>query len=121
MRNMDEIIINRVVLNVLDKENNAAIFSEKEMELTESVYEYFEKHILRIIRDEEAKPAFFNDERNIVRELCKEVFEDEGVFISNSNKLSQYLFKCMQNDEKEISETWQCVCLKGRKGNLLLS
>lgn len=119
MRNMDEIIINRVVLNVLDKENNAAIFSEKEMELTESVYEYFEKHILRIIRDEEAKPAFFNDERNIVRELCKEVFEDEGVFISNSNKLSQYLFKCMQNDEKEISGDMAVCVFEGQEGKFI--
>lgn len=119
MRNIDEIIINRVILNVLDKENNAAIFSEKEMELTESVYEYFEKHILRIIRDEEAKPAFFNDERNIVRELCKEIFEDEGAFISNSNKLSQYLFKCIQNDEKEVSGDMAVCMFEGQEGKYI--
>jgi len=110
VRNIDEIIINRAVINVLDKENNSVVFSERELELTENVYEYFEKHILKISKDEDAKPAFFEGERNITRELCREIFEDEELLVSNSGKLSQYLFKCMGNDEKEASGD-MAVCL----------
>lgn len=110
MRNIDDIIINKVVLNVLDKENNTTVFSEKEIELTENVYEYFERHVLKVLKDEETKPASFEGERNIVRELCMEIFEDGELLVINSNKLSQFLFKCIGNDEKEVSGD-MAVCL----------
>lgn len=119
VRNIDEIIINKAVLNVLDKENNSTVFSEKETELTEIVYDYLEKHILKVFKDEEAKPAFFAGERNIVMELCREIFEDEELFVSNSNKLSQYLFKCMGNDEKEVSGDVAICLFEGQEGKYI--
>ena len=103
MRNIEDIIINKVVLNVLDRENNKTLLTEKELELTQEVYEYFESHLLKILKDEEAKPAYFGEEKNIVKELCMEIFEDEEQFVDNSNKLSQYLFRCIGTDEKESS------------------
>lgn len=103
MRNIEDIIINRVALNVLDRENNTTLLTERELELTEEVYEYFESHLLKLLKDEEAKPAYFGEDRNIVRELCKEIFEEEDLLVENGNKLAQYLFKCMGTDEKESS------------------
>lgn len=119
MRNVDEIIINKIVVNVLDRENNTVVISEKELELTEEVYEYFEKHILKIFKDDDAKPAFFDGDRNIVRELCKEMLAEEDMFIANSNKLSQYLFKCMANDEKDVSGDLAVCQFEGQDGRYL--
>jgi hypothetical protein len=103
LRNITDIIINRVALNVLDRENNTTVLTDRELELTEEVYEYFEGHLLKILKDEEAKPAYFGEEKNIVKELCNEIFEDEEQLVDISNKLSQYLFRCIGTDEKESS------------------
>jgi hypothetical protein len=111
LRNINEIIINKVYISALDKENDALVLSETEMEINEHTYEYFEKHILRCIRDDEAKPGKFEGVTNIVRELCNEIFEDQDQFMTNSKKMSQFLFKCMKNDEKEPSGDFAvCHC-----------
>jgi hypothetical protein len=120
LRNIDEIIINKVFIGALDKENNALVLSETEMELNEETYEYFEKHILRCIRDDEAKPGKFEGNVNIVRELCKEIFEDQESLITNSKKLAQFLYKCMGNDDKELSGDF-AVCLCDSQQGLFLA
>ena len=103
MRNIEEIIVNRALICVLDKDNDSFITSGEPLELSEEVYEYMEKHILRALKDEEAKPAKFSGERNIVSQLCFEMLEDENAFVENCEKLAHILFKCMKNDEKEPS------------------
>lgn len=119
MRNIEEIIVNKAALNVLDRENNTVILTDKELELTEEVYEYFESHLLKLLKDEEAKPAFFGEEKNIVRDLCKEIFEDEEQFVDNSNKLSQYLFKCIGTDEKEVSGDMAVCSFESQEGKYI--
>ncbi|MDF2520990.1 MAG: nucleoid-associated protein, partial [Clostridia bacterium] len=111
MRNIDEIIINKVFISVLDKENNSLLLSDNELELNEETYEYFEKHILKSIKDDEAKSGKFEGDVNIAGELCKEIFEDNESFAVNAKKLSQYLFKCMGNEDKEPSGDFAvCLC-----------
>jgi hypothetical protein len=119
VRNIEEIIINKVALNVLDRENNTTILTDKELELTEEVYEYFESHLLKILKDEEAKPAYFGEEKNIVKDLCNEIFEDEDQFVDNSNKLSQYLFRCIGTDEKEPSGDMAVCLFESQEGRFL--
>ncbi len=119
MRNIEEIVINKVALNVLDRENNTTVLTDKELELTEEVYEYFESHLLKVLKDEEAKPAYFGEEKNIVKDLCKEIFEDEELFVDNSNKLSQYLFRCIGTDEKESSGDMAVCLFESQEGKFL--
>lgn len=119
MRNIDEIIINKVVLNVLDRENNDVILADKELELTEKVYEYFESHILKILKDEEARFACFGEEKNIVKDMCNEIFEDEEQFADISSKLSGYMFKCMGADEKESSGDMAACLFESQEGRFL--
>lgn len=119
MRNIEEIIINKVALNVLDRENNTTVLTERELELNEEVYQYFESHLLKILKDEEAKPAYFGEEKNIVKELCKEIFEDEEQFVDNSNKLTQYLFRCMGTDEKEPSGDMAVCMFESQEGRFI--
>jgi hypothetical protein len=111
LRNIDEIIINKVYISALDRENNTLLLSEKELELKEETYEYLQKHILRCIREDETKPGRFDGDVNIVRELCKEVFSNSEEFITSSKKLSQWIYKCMGNDDKEPSGDFAvCLC-----------
>lgn len=111
MRTIEEIIINKVYISALDKENNNLMLSDSELELNEEIYEYIEKHILRGLKDDEAKTGKFDGDVNITRELCKEIFEDNDSFAVNSKKLSQFIFKCMGNDDKEPSGDFAvCLC-----------
>lgn len=120
MRSIEEIIINKVYFSALDKENNALVLSDKELELNEETYEYLEKHILKCIKDDEAKTGKFDGAVNITRELCKEIFEDNDSFIVNAKKLSQYIFKCMSNEEKEPSGDF-AVCLCDSQQGVLIA
>lgn len=119
MRNIEDIIINKVALNVLDRENNTTVLTEKELELTEEVYEYFESHLLKVLKDEEARLANFGEEKNIVKELCKGIFEDETQFADSSNKLSQYFFRCMGTNEKESSGDMAVCLFESQEGRFL--
>lgn len=119
MRNIEDIIINKVALNVLDRENNTTVLTEKELELTEETYGYFESHLLKILKDEDARFAYFGDDKNIVRELCKGIFEDDEQFVDSSNKLSRYLFKCIGTDEKEPSGDMAACLFESREGRFL--
>jgi hypothetical protein len=87
--------------------------------LDEGSYEYFERHIIRGLGDDDAKPARFEGERNIVRDICKEIFEDDNTFIDNSKKLAQYLYKCMANDEKEVSGDLAVIRFESEKGTFI--
>jgi hypothetical protein len=119
LRNITDIIINKVALNVLDRENNTTVLTDRELELTEEVYEYFENHLLKILKDEEARLACFGEEKNIVKELCREIFEDDSQFADFSNKLSQYLFRCMESDEKEPSGDMAICLFESQEGRFL--
>lgn len=111
MRNVDEIIINKAFVAVLDRENNNLILPEHEFELTEDSYAYFERHILKVFKDDEAQAAKFDGEQNIIAGLCEGIFYDSDIFfIASSMKMSHYLYKCMGNDEKEPSGDF-AVCL----------
>ncbi|MEA4848990.1 MAG: nucleoid-associated protein, partial [Clostridiaceae bacterium] len=119
MRNIDEIIINKAVLNVLDRENDTTVLADKELELTEEVYEYFESHLLKILKDEEARLASFGEGKNIVKDICNEIFMDEEQFADCSGKLSRYLFRCMGTDEKEPSGDIAVCLFESREGRFL--
>ncbi len=119
MRNIEEIIVNKVALSVLDKENNNIIFTDSEMELNEETYEYFEKHILKGLKDEEARTAKFEGEHNIIKSLCNEIFEDEDTYLDNSKKIAQYLFKCINNEDKEASGDIAVCMFESQQGKFL--
>ncbi len=103
MRNINEIIVSKATVNMLDKANNNIVFSDSEIILNEISYEYLEKHILKLFRNDDARTARFDGEQNIVKSICSEIFEDHNTFISSTKKLAQYFFKCIANDEQEAS------------------
>ncbi|HYF75288.1 MAG TPA: nucleoid-associated protein, partial [Candidatus Nitrosocosmicus sp.] len=102
MRNIEEILINKAVVHVLDKENCNITFSEREIELTETAYEYLEKHILKLFKNDDAKAAVISKE-SIVGKICAEILTDETKFLDDAGKLAQYFYRWMCNDEHETS------------------
>lgn len=119
MRNIDELVIHKVLLNVIDKENNQFINCNSEMELSDEVYEYFEKHILKCFKDEDAKTAKLSGDRNIVRDLCDEILEDNEVFLENGKKIAHYIYKCICNDEMASSGDFAMCLAEAQNGKFL--
>lgn len=119
MRNIDEIIINKAAVHGLDKEGGTVALSEKAIELTEDIYSYLEKHILKILRNEDARTACFCDGNNIVKEICSEIFTNNEQFIVNSQKIAKFLAKCNFNDETESSGDFIVVLFESQTGNYI--
>lgn len=119
MRNIDEIVVNKVSVNILDRDNDTIVFTDRELELNEETYEYFEKHILKGLKDDEAKTAKFDRDGNVLKNLCEGIFEDEDLFLENCKRISQYFFKCMSNDEKEASGDVAVCMFEGQDGKYL--
>lgn len=109
MRNIEEIILDKVYLCVLDRDNKNIILPSNALNLNEQSYEFFEKHILKCLKDDEAKTGIFFGETNIVRELCGEVFLYEDEFITNSKKLAHMLYKSICNDDAKSGDFAICV------------
>ncbi len=119
MRNIDELVIHKVLLNVIDKENNKFINCNSEVELLEEVYEYFEKHILKCFKDEDAKTAKFSGDKNIVRDLCDEILNDDEGFLENGRKIAHYIYKCICNDEMASSGDFAICLAETQSGKFL--
>jgi hypothetical protein len=115
MRNIDEILINKAVVHVLDKENNQVTFSESEIELTETAYEYLEKHILKLFKNDDARRAVIR-KMSFVGQMCEEIFLDESRFLTDTVKLAQYLYKCICNDEHESSGDFVACLFESQTG-----
>lgn len=119
MRDIDEIIIEKVLLNVIDKENKSVTFCSSEMELTDEICEYFEKHILKCLKDEDAKPAKYFGEINVVRDLCDEMIKDNENALQNAKKLSQYMYKCICDDEDAVSGDFAVCMFETKSGKFI--
>lgn len=120
MRNIDELVIQKVLLNVIDKENNKLVNCNSEVELSDEVYEYFEKHILKCFKDEDAKTARLSGDKNIVRDLCDEILEDNEVFLENGKKIAHYIYKCICNDEIASSGDFAMCLAEAQDGKFLV-
>jgi hypothetical protein len=119
MRNIDEILINKAVVHVLDKENNQVTFSESEIELTETAYEYLEKHILKLFKNEDAKRVVIG-KTSFVGRIANEMLLDNDIyFLDSAKKLAQYLYRCISNDEHESSGDFVTCLFESQTGRYL--
>lgn len=97
MEYINEININEAVIHILDNNSDEPVLNEYPLELTEEVYTFIFKHIQRCLKDEELKYAFFNKERNIVKEVCQEYLNGENNLINISKELASQMFILMRS------------------------
>ena len=86
MRDIEDLIINRAAVCIIDKTEKEPTIPAIEMLLTEQNYEYFVKHLLRCFADEDARPASFQANPNMLKDMLDEMFENESVFVLNTGK-----------------------------------
>ena len=95
---MDNLIITNAILHILDNTTVTPILSAKELELEIETYQFFEKHINKVLIDGAVKKGYFNPENNVVRDFCIQLRESSASFLDISNRLGDALFSIMKEN-----------------------
>lgn len=119
MRDIEELIINRAVLCIMDKNQKEPMIPAIEMILTEENYGYFVKHLMRCFADEDARPASFQATPNMLKDMLDEMMENEETFVLNSGKISRLMLKAISNEEKEPSGDLAILEFECKKGKFI--
>jgi hypothetical protein len=98
-----EVNINEAVIHILDNNADGAILNEYALDLNEETHSFLLKHIQRCLKDEELKYAFFNKERNIVKDLSQEYLNGENNILDVSKELARQMFILMRSKGSILS------------------
>lgn len=97
MEYIKEVSISEAVIHILDNNADSPILNEYALDLNEETYNFLLKHIQRCLKDEELKYAFFNEERNIVKDLSQEYLNGENNILDVSKELARQMFILMRS------------------------
>lgn len=89
---MEEILIEKAILHILDANIGTPVLSERVLPLDESA-DFFSKHIDKLFRDSEVKECVFEDGSNPVRDLMEKLNGDD--FISATHQMASQLYDIM--------------------------
>jgi len=120
LKNVDDIRILKAVVHILNNKENDVVLNDFEIELDEAIIKLLSTHILKSINEDLRRLAKFDLERNIVKETCQEIIEDETRFIGNSKTIAQYLYAAMKSNSNVSSANF-VVCLCENEGNRFIS
>lgn len=91
---LDDIIIRKGVVHILDGELGYPVFSEEMLELSPDINDFFRKHIYKLIGGDDMKKCYFPEEEDSkVYALVKEFTEENMLQISKS--LTEHLYEIM--------------------------
>jgi len=94
LRNIEEVTIERIIVQVLDKNADTPLLTDTELELEPAITAFLTHHILKSLgNDKNRKLKMFNP-TGIVYSSVKSLYE-EGDFVEISKKITEWLFKCM--------------------------
>ena len=89
---MEEIIIEKAILHILDSNVGAPVLSERILPLDEST-DFFKKHIEKSLVDSEIKECVFGDVNNPIKDLISGI--DGENFVLNTQQMSAILYDIM--------------------------
>lgn len=119
MEYINDITINEAVIHILDNNADEPILNEYKLELNDEVYTFLTKHIQKCFKDEELKYAFFNDERNIVKDISQEFLSKECDFLEASKELARQMFILMRSKGSIASCDLVVVHISTEYGSML--
>lgn len=120
MEYVNDINITEAILHILDNNAQEPILNEYKLELNEEVYKFIYKHIERAFKDEELKYAYFNPERNIVKEVSQEYLGGtNNDFVEVSKEIARQLFAVMNGNGNIPSCDLMVASISTDKGPML--
>ncbi len=102
--------IRNAVIHVLDREAEEPLLNEFELDINDDLYNFLEKHMSKCLNDDDARKGRFKDGRNIIREVCTRMAQDNTYFLEGSKEIARQLFRAMKTNSS-ISSTDLVICL----------
>ncbi|SHH00701.1 nucleoid-associated protein [Tepidibacter thalassicus] len=112
-------VIHKFIIHVLDKNSDVPILNDFEGVINKEIEELFQKHIKKVLRDDDIKKALFNDE-NIIKKLCEEIIYDNSTFVDNSKEIAINMFDKMKGNSN-IDSCDLAICLYSIKDDVYVA
>lgn len=114
---INDIEILNGTIGVLDKNSDAPIFSESELNINEDSYEYLIKHIEKALSSEDLKYGIFKD--SFIKDKTGEFFTQNIDMILLSKSLGKKLFALIKEEENINSCNMAVLSLSSDLGEIL--
>ncbi len=98
MQESNEIIIKKIIMHILDANVGMPILSNTEHPDNDDIVEFLESHIIKILKDQNLKPATFNNEDNSVVGFLQEIDEDDTMFIEDTGEMAKLIYNTMMKN-----------------------
>jgi phosphoribosyl-ATP pyrophosphohydrolase len=107
---VEQVILHRAILHILDSYHEASILSENELEMEKDISDFLERHISKILSDGDLKKAVWGPGPNAVYDNCKELQHNERLLVKVSIALANRLFAIMkQNPSIPSADVVFCI------------
>lgn len=90
--------LRRLIVHILDTNLHLPVLSEREHPVDDEITGFIEKHVTRIIEDDDLRTAVFTGENNRLRELCYEASGGFDNFVPLTQEIAGILFDIMQKN-----------------------
>lgn len=106
----EEINLKKAVLHILDSNIGMPVFSCAELDLDGEACDFLEKHISKVLGDNNVKIAGFVEENNVVSGMMRQLSQDTEYFLKASVDIADILFGIMTKNVEIPSADLVC-CL----------
>ncbi|MDT3700570.1 MAG: nucleoid-associated protein [Thermincola sp.] len=107
---MENILLSKAILHILDSNHEAPILSKNELELEKDTSDFLEKHISKILNDGDLKKAVWGPGGNEVYDYCCHLKQGEPSLFKVSIELANRLFAVMkQNPSIPSADVIFCI------------
>ncbi|MBR4695758.1 MAG: nucleoid-associated protein [Selenomonadaceae bacterium] len=105
------IAIDKAVLHILDFNSGQAVYSDAELELSDSIETYLLKHIEKSLASQDACPGVFYEDSSF-KESMERYVRGEADFISFSKELAHILEDACAHSEEIVSADFICCDIR---------
>lgn len=99
-----------VILHILDQDAQMPILSKETHPLDNGeIVDFFQGHIIKVLKDNSLKKAYFNEEESFMRDLCDKLLEGMENFKEVSCLIAENLYSIMQKHQEIPSADLACL------------
>jgi len=102
MRYLEAINVTRAIVHIMDRNGDAPLLNQVEMDITEDLFEFLTKHIHKSLKAEDNKKAKFLSE-GAVKRASDRMFVDHDFFVEGSQDIAKHLFQVIKPVDEVLS------------------
>lgn len=97
MQYINEINIEDAIIHILDTDSDEPVLSLVPLKLTEDLYRFIYKHLIKALKSEDIEYGFFSD-ASTIKSTSLEYLKENIDFVTYSSIVTEKLFKIMKTD-----------------------